>query len=123
MTRACRYETRLSLRQILVTPSMRQCMSYRDRAVAWFLRLLSSCRQLLTEDESNRCVRSPGVAIRKVTGTTATRQLQHSRTLALAQAREQHHLAVREFQRIVMQNVAVHVDLPVSFGSSALFLF
>ena len=40
------------------------------------------------------------------------RQLQHSGTLTLAQARDQHHLPVREFQRIVMSHGVVHVDLP-----------
>jgi hypothetical protein len=36
-----------------------------------------------------------------------------------AEAREQRHLAVREFQRIMMQNIAVHVDLRVSSVLSA----
>src|SRR5260370_32225194 len=40
------------------------------------------------------------------------RQLQHSRALTLAQAREQHYLPVRKFQRIVMGHGVVHVDLP-----------
>jgi len=40
------------------------------------------------------------------------RQLQHGRTLTLAQACDQHHLPVREFQRIVMGHGVVHVDLP-----------
>src|SRR6516225_7842437 len=40
------------------------------------------------------------------------RQLQHSGTLTLAQARDQHHLPVWEFQRIVMSHGVVHVDLP-----------
>src|SRR5262249_21099808 len=42
----------------------------------------------------------------------ASRQLQHGRALTLAQARDQHHLPVREFQRIVMGHGVVHVDLP-----------
>ena len=40
------------------------------------------------------------------------RQLQHRRALAFAKAREQHHLSVRKFQRIVMGCHVVHVDLP-----------
>jgi hypothetical protein len=40
------------------------------------------------------------------------RQLQHGRTLTLAQAREQHYLSVREFQRIAVRHEGVHVDLP-----------
>src|SRR6516164_8376704 len=44
--------------------------------------------------------------------TRASRQLQHRRTLTLAQARDQHYLPVREFQRIVMGHGIVHVDLP-----------
>src|SRR6516165_11767806 len=40
------------------------------------------------------------------------RQLQHGRALTLAQARDQHHLPVREFQRIVMGHGVVYVDLP-----------
>src|SRR6516165_11991054 len=43
--------------------------------------------------------------------TRASRQLQHRRTLTLAQARDQHHLPIREFQRIVMSRGVVHVDL------------
>src|SRR5215470_14316981 len=39
-------------------------------------------------------------------------QLQHGRTLTLAQARDQHHLPVRKFQRIVMGHGVVYVDLP-----------
>src|SRR5215471_4946210 len=42
----------------------------------------------------------------------ADRQLQHRRALAFAQAREQHDLPVREFQRIVMDHSVLHVDLP-----------
>src|SRR6516164_6083022 len=42
----------------------------------------------------------------------ADRQLQHHRALAFAQAREQHDLPVREFQRIVMDHSVLHVDLP-----------
>ena len=42
----------------------------------------------------------------------AGRQLQHRRTLALAQAREQHHLPIGKLQRIVMGHGIVHVDLP-----------
>src|SRR6516162_3028308 len=42
----------------------------------------------------------------------ASRQLQHGRALTLAQARDQHHLPVRELQRIVMGHGVVHVDLP-----------
>src|SRR6516162_6488319 len=44
--------------------------------------------------------------------TRASRQLQHGRTLTLAQAREQHYLPVWEFQRVVMGHGVVHVDLP-----------
>jgi hypothetical protein len=40
------------------------------------------------------------------------RQLQHRRALALAKARNQHHLSVREFQRVVVSHGVVHVDLP-----------
>ena len=40
------------------------------------------------------------------------RQLQHGRTLTLAQARDQYHLPIREFQRIVMGHGVVEVDLP-----------
>jgi hypothetical protein len=40
------------------------------------------------------------------------RQLQHGRALALAQPGEQHHLPVREFQRIVVGHGVVQVDLP-----------
>jgi len=40
------------------------------------------------------------------------RQLQHGRTLTLTQARDQHHLPIREFQRIVMGHGVVEVDLP-----------
>src|SRR6516164_8425808 len=39
-------------------------------------------------------------------------QLQYGCTLAFTKAGEQHHLAVREFQRIVMSHRVVHVDLP-----------
>ena len=42
----------------------------------------------------------------------AGRQLQHRRTLILAQAREQHYLSVQEFQHIAMRHGGVHVDLP-----------
>ena len=45
-------------------------------------------------------------------GAAGGGQLQHCGTLALAQAREQHHLAVREFHSIVMGHGVVHVDLP-----------
>jgi hypothetical protein len=37
--------------------------------------------------------------------------LQHCRTLTGAQARDQNHLSVGEFQRIVMGHGTVHVDL------------
>ena len=47
-------------------------------------------------------------------GASGSGQLQHGRGLALAQAREKHHLPVREFQRIVMDHGVVHVDLPES---------
>ena len=40
------------------------------------------------------------------------RQLQYGRVLALAEPREQHHLAIREFQCIVMARGDFHVDLP-----------
>jgi hypothetical protein len=40
------------------------------------------------------------------------RQLQHGCALTLAQTGDQHHLPVREFQRIVMGHGVVHVDLP-----------
>src|SRR6516225_4307359 len=40
------------------------------------------------------------------------RQLQHSRTLTLAQARDQHHQPVRELPSSVMGHGVVHVDLP-----------
>ena len=40
------------------------------------------------------------------------RQLQHGRTLTLTQARDQHHLPIRKFQRIVMGHGVVYVDLP-----------
>src|SRR6516162_3982286 len=39
-------------------------------------------------------------------------QLEHGGALALAQAREQHHLPVRKLQRIVMGHGVVQVDLP-----------
>src|SRR6516165_5855595 len=42
----------------------------------------------------------------------ADRQLQHRRALTLAQARDQYHLPIREFQRIVMGHGVVEVDLP-----------
>ena len=38
--------------------------------------------------------------------------MQHRGTLAHTQAREQHHMPVREFQRVVMGHGVVHVDLP-----------
>jgi hypothetical protein len=40
------------------------------------------------------------------------RQLQHGRALTLAQAREQHYLPVRKFQRVVMAQGIIHFDLP-----------
>ena len=45
-------------------------------------------------------------------GTRPGRQLQHCRTLAIAQTRDQHHLPVGKFQRIVMGHGVVHIDLP-----------
>ena len=40
------------------------------------------------------------------------RQLQHGRALSLAKAREQRHLPIGEFQRVVMGHGVVHIDLP-----------
>src|SRR6516165_5893110 len=40
------------------------------------------------------------------------RQLQHRRALAFAKAREQNHLSVREFQRIVVDGGIIRIDLP-----------
>jgi hypothetical protein len=45
-------------------------------------------------------------------GAGGSGQLQHRGTLAHTQAREQHHMPVREFQRVVMGHGVVHVDLP-----------
>src|SRR6516165_12108409 len=39
-------------------------------------------------------------------------QLQYRCALAVAEAREQHQLSIREFQRIVMARGDIHVDLP-----------
>jgi hypothetical protein len=44
-------------------------------------------------------------------GTRPGRQLQHGGALALAQARNQHHLSVRKLQRIMMGHGVVRVDL------------
>jgi hypothetical protein len=44
-------------------------------------------------------------------GAGSSGQLQHRSTLTHAQAREQHHLPVGEFQRVVMGHGVVHVDL------------
>ncbi len=44
-------------------------------------------------------------------GTRPGRQLQHSRALALAQARNQDHLSVRKLQCIMMGHGVVRVDL------------
>jgi hypothetical protein len=41
-----------------------------------------------------------------------SRQLQHGGTLPHTQARERHHLPVRELKCIVMAHGVVHVDLP-----------
>ena len=41
-------------------------------------------------------------------------QLQHCRTLALYQPRDQNNLSVREFKRVVMDVGHVHIDLPKS---------
>jgi hypothetical protein len=40
------------------------------------------------------------------------RQLQHCRVLALDQPREQYHLSVGKFQRIMMDHGIIRVDLP-----------
>src|SRR3954454_1707980 len=40
------------------------------------------------------------------------RQLQHRGALVLAQTREQHHLPVRKFERVVMGHGIIGVDLP-----------
>jgi hypothetical protein len=53
-----------------------------------------------------RCLLLPGF------GAGGSGQLQHGGTLAHTQAREQHHLPVREFKRIVMGHGVVNVDLP-----------
>jgi hypothetical protein len=44
------------------------------------------------------------------------RQLQNSRLLAFTQACQQHDLAIRKFQRIVMHRNFVFVDLPKDRG-------
>jgi hypothetical protein len=45
-------------------------------------------------------------------GADGSGQLQHRGTLAHTQAREQHHLPVRELKSIVMDHRVIHVDLP-----------
>src|SRR3984893_9069207 len=40
------------------------------------------------------------------------RQLQHRRVLALDQPREQYHLSVGKFQRIMMAHGTIRIDLP-----------
>jgi len=44
--------------------------------------------------------------------TRPGRQLQHGCALALAQARDQHYLSVRKFQRVMMRHGVVHINLP-----------
>jgi hypothetical protein len=43
-------------------------------------------------------------------------QLQDYRLLAFHQVRQEHHIAIRKFQRVVMNGGAVYIDLPEDRG-------
>ena len=62
------------------------------------------------ENEDSRSCRSTTVSS-AVAARDPGRQLQHGGALALAQARNQHHLSVRKLQRIMMGHGVVRVDL------------
>src|SRR6516164_507234 len=77
--------------------------------IRWWL---SVSRYVAGSDQKRRLANFSPHCLSRGHRMRADRQLQHRRALTLAQARDQYHLPIREFQRIVMGHGVVYVDLP-----------
>ena len=77
--------------------------------IRWWL---SVSRYVAGSDQKRRLANLSPHCLLRGRRMCGDRQLQHGRALTLAQARDQYHLPIREFQRIVMGHGVVEVDLP-----------